>query len=130
MVERKRRGGRCATVCSPRMAARGFHTLKASGCLGGVNELQDAQGVYMVVMTHVMPLCIMKARVCAKALCALWCVARRIRVVAAIGLRTHTLTCADNQIGAEGAKEIAQSLQVNSALSSLNLGSMFCCLQL
>ena len=84
----------------------------------------------MVVMTHVMPLCIMKARVCAKSLFALWCVARRIRAVAAIGLRTHTLTCADNQIGAEGAKEIAQSLQVNSALSSLNLECMFCCLRL
>ena len=50
--------------------------------------------------------------------------------VAAIGLRTHTFTCADNQIGAEGAKEVAQSLQVNSALSSLNLECMFCCLRL
>ena len=84
----------------------------------------------MVVMTHEMPLCIMKARVCAKALFALWCVAHRIRAVAAIGLRTHTLTCADNQIRADGAKEVAQSLQVNSALSSLNLYSMVCCLRL
>jgi Ran GTPase-activating protein (RanGAP) involved in mRNA processing and transport len=31
------------------------------------------------------------------------------------------LNLGNNQIGAEGAKEIAQSLQVNSALSSLNL---------